>query len=298
MAFSAAHHAKSCRCEKKHSSGSPLKSQSMATAVHGKASSGTAQVKRDWPVIKKARQTLDEFVRIDVEIANEHAADNDDGAFKKEYSLDLLESNLALHVGVAIVSILLFVCCALEAAEYVGMYGLEGRYADICCLCARITEAVAEGASRETMCSLPHHVVPGLKRSILADIRRTRETSFPIMTHKHNGKNMRLQEPHGRVRRARGGSQENQEPQRRHAGLRVLHGLGQPREEYYAGTPQGLAKRLGMGLQTNTSYTYVIVYHHMMNVYLYLNPYSCHCPSHIALVDTINETSSLEQRQN
>ena len=40
---------------------------------------------------------------------------------------------------------------------------LEGRYADICCLRASITEAVAERASRETIYSLPHHVVLRLK---------------------------------------------------------------------------------------------------------------------------------------
>ena len=69
---------------------------------------------------------------------------------------------------------------------------LEGRYADICHLRNQITECVAERASKETIYSLPHHVVLRLKRSILADIRRSHDVNFTIMRHKHNGEDMML----------------------------------------------------------------------------------------------------------
>ena len=69
---------------------------------------------------------------------------------------------------------------------------LEGRYADICHLRNQITECVADKASKETIYSLPHHVVLRLKRSILADIRRAHDVNFTIMRHKHNGEDMML----------------------------------------------------------------------------------------------------------
>ena len=69
---------------------------------------------------------------------------------------------------------------------------MEGRYADICHLRNQITECVAERASKETIYSLPHHVVLRLKRSILADIRRSHDVNFTIMRHKHNGEDMML----------------------------------------------------------------------------------------------------------
>lgn len=69
---------------------------------------------------------------------------------------------------------------------------LEGRYADLCHLRSQITESVAERASKETIYSLPHHVVLRLKRSILADIRRSHDVNFTIMRHKHNGEDMML----------------------------------------------------------------------------------------------------------
>lgn len=69
---------------------------------------------------------------------------------------------------------------------------LEGRYADLCHLREQITECVADKASKETIYSLPHHIVLRLKRSILADIRRTHDVNFTIMRHKHNGEDMML----------------------------------------------------------------------------------------------------------
>ena len=51
---------------------------------------------------------------------------------------------------------------------------------------------MAEKASKETIYSLPHHVVLRLKRSILADIRRQFDVNFTIMRHKHNGEDMML----------------------------------------------------------------------------------------------------------
>eukprot|EP01084_Bolivina_argentea_P312967 541877_1 len=69
---------------------------------------------------------------------------------------------------------------------------LEGRYEDICHLRSQITQCVADKASKETIYSLPHHVVLRLKRSILADIRRAHEVNFTIMRHKHNGEDMML----------------------------------------------------------------------------------------------------------
>lgn len=69
---------------------------------------------------------------------------------------------------------------------------VEGRYADVCHLRSQISQSVAEIAARETIYSLPHHIVLRLKRSILADIRRTHDVTFTIMRHKHNGEDMML----------------------------------------------------------------------------------------------------------
>lgn len=76
---------------------------------------------------------------------------------------------------------------------------LEGRYADICHLRSQITECVAHRASKETIYSLPHHIVLRLKRSILADIRRAHDVNFTIMRHKHNGEDMMLVAVEGEV---------------------------------------------------------------------------------------------------
>eukprot|EP01083_Nonionella_stella_P290059 986994_1 len=69
---------------------------------------------------------------------------------------------------------------------------LEGKYAEIVSLRNQITECVSDRASKETIYSLPHHIVLRLKRSILADIRRTHDVNFTIMRHKHNGEDMML----------------------------------------------------------------------------------------------------------
>eukprot|EP01083_Nonionella_stella_P021414 59394_1 len=69
---------------------------------------------------------------------------------------------------------------------------LDGRYVDIASLRKQITETVSQRAAKETIYSLPHHIVLRLKRSILADIRRTHDVIFTIMRHKHNGEDMML----------------------------------------------------------------------------------------------------------
>jgi ATP-dependent 26S proteasome regulatory subunit len=69
---------------------------------------------------------------------------------------------------------------------------IDGKYADVCSLRAQITDAVCLIASQETIYSLPHAVVLRLKRSILADIRRSHDVNFTIMRHKHNGEDMML----------------------------------------------------------------------------------------------------------
>lgn len=69
---------------------------------------------------------------------------------------------------------------------------IDGKYADVCHLRSQISSAVCNIAGQETIYSLPHSVVLRLKRSILADIRRTHDVNFTIMRHKNNGEDMML----------------------------------------------------------------------------------------------------------
>ena len=69
---------------------------------------------------------------------------------------------------------------------------IEGKYADVCHLRSQVSAAASGLAERETVYSLPHHVILRLKRSVLADLRRVHDVNFSVMRHKHNGDDMML----------------------------------------------------------------------------------------------------------